>query len=95
MNARNPDGASVLLARGLLGRAEVVDLLLKGGADRNARNNAGQTPLDVTKADSISRNQSPRCSGFRSAAKTISSEAVNWPGNGSASSLPRPISLGE
>src|SRR5262249_34090682 len=34
-----------------LGRANVVALLIKHGADANVRNQAGQTPLDATKVD--------------------------------------------
>ena len=45
------EGNSALHSAAFLGRSEVVELLLEKGADANAKNNRGQSPMDSVAAD--------------------------------------------
>ena len=51
MNARNRDGGTPLHAAAFLGHADIAALLIRKGADINARNDKGETPLDVSRVD--------------------------------------------
>ena len=51
MNARGRDGGAALHAAAFLGRAEVARLLIDAGADLDARNTEGATPLDTMEVD--------------------------------------------
>ena len=49
VNAAGPKGVTALHAAAKAGFARVVDVLLKAGADREARTKAGETPLDLAR----------------------------------------------
>ena len=44
---------TALMAAAVMNRPEVVDLLLRGGADIHAKNNEGQTALILARTDQI------------------------------------------
>lgn len=52
VNARQPDGTTPLMYAVQSGTLEQVRILIEKGADRKAKNQAGQTALDLTKAPS-------------------------------------------
>ena len=47
INGRNKDGNTALHLAAFFGRADVAKLLLENGANPQARNNDGETPVDV------------------------------------------------
>ena len=53
VNNRDYDGETPLHLAVKLGDAELAGLLLQSGADANATNTAGATPLDFAKKDEI------------------------------------------
>ena len=53
LNARDPHGNTPLMEAARKGWSGVVQLLLRGGADLHRRNNAGQTALDLGKAEDM------------------------------------------
>ena len=49
INAKTPNGRTVLIGASIVGRAEVVKYLIEKGADVNLKDNDGKTALDYAK----------------------------------------------
>ena len=56
MKAKNEDGGTLLYFASLYENPEILTLLIKAGADVNAKNNNGETPLDLAGAENKSKN---------------------------------------
>ena len=60
VNARAPDSATALHEAAMQGRADLAKLLIANGADVNAPDNHGFTPLDATNYDPDSGKEAKR-----------------------------------